>query len=177
MWWKTTTLGWWSPSSGWARYASISAPPCPEIVVVCAMIPSVMGTALRASAGRVGPRAQRGRQRGRRQLGERRGPRRRGPRPAAGPGPRARGPPPAHASTPGGLGDVGAGLDRPVVGGPAREPARVRVADHAMAGPLAGPTMQSGLALGHEPGVLGLALADAGRHLVLRRHDQLEGDR
>jgi hypothetical protein len=45
-----------------------------------------------------------------------------------------------------------------------------------MAGPLAGPTMQSVLALGHEPGVVRLALGDAGRHLVLRRHDQLEGD-
>src|SRR5262245_43376293 len=49
MWWSTTTLGWSDPSSGRARYPSISSPPCPASVIVCATMPSVTPPALRIS--------------------------------------------------------------------------------------------------------------------------------
>src|SRR5438067_3436845 len=42
MWWITTTLGWALASTGRAKYASISSPPWPVMVVVSAMIASDM---------------------------------------------------------------------------------------------------------------------------------------
>src|SRR6476469_980125 len=42
MWWITTTPPRGPPSSGRARYASISSPPCPAIVTVSALIASLI---------------------------------------------------------------------------------------------------------------------------------------
>src|SRR4051812_44211001 len=46
MWWRTTTLGCASRSTGCARYASISSPLWPVIVVVAARVASLIAPGL-----------------------------------------------------------------------------------------------------------------------------------